>query len=336
MIEVSIIIPIYNSEKYLRKCLDSIINQTFQKIEIILVNDGSKDNSLNIMNEYKAKDRRIKVINQENQGQGEARNNGIKIACGNYITFVDSDDWIAENHIENLYKILINNNADISVCNMAMIMEENLKNIKSKMFTFEEMTGKDAIKELLLDKQLKSYPWGKLYKKAIFIENNIFFPKKMFYEDLAIILQAFFFSNKVVFSNNYSYFYLQNSDSSTRKPNINNLWDRLKALEMIKTFFIEKNVFDKYKCDYKHLCLFHLYLLVHQISNWNLNVKFNEVIQPVLILMDEEILSAKIINATQLDNKIKKDLILLSKNQYLYKYYWLIRKLMRNIKNIVK
>lgn len=336
MIEVSIIIPIYNSEKYLRKCLDSITNQIFKNIEIILVNDGSKDSSLKIMNEYKTKDERIKIINQANQGQGEARNKGIEVACGNYITFIDSDDWIAEDHIENLYKTIINNNADISVCNMAMVMEKNLKNIKSEAFIFKEMTGKDAVRELLLDKQLKSYPWGKLYKKAIFIENNIFFPKRMFYEDLAIILQAFFFSNKIVFSNNYSYFYLQNSDSSTRKPNINNLWDRIKALNMIKAFFVEKNVLEKYKSYYKHLCLFHLYLLVHQISNWNLNVKFNEVTQPILTLIDEEILNVEIINATQLDNRIKKDLILLYKNQYLYKYYWSIRNLMRKIKHIIK
>ncbi|WML36801.1 glycosyltransferase family 2 protein [Clostridium sp. OS1-26] len=336
MIEVSIIIPIYNSEKYLRTCLDSLINQTFEKIEIILVNDGSKDESLKIMNEYKAKDKRIKIISQENQGQGEARNNGIKIACGKYITFVDSDDWIAEDHIENLYEMAVNNNADISVCNMVMVREKDLKNIKLEMFTIKEMIGEDAVKELLLDKQLKSYPCGKLYKKIIFIENNIFFPQKMFYEDLAIILQAFFFSNKVVFSNNYSYFYLQNSNSSTRNPNINNLWDRLKALNMIKTFFIEKNVFDKYKYNYKHLCLFHLYLLVNQIDNWNLNIKFNEVIRPILILIEEETLSAKIINNTQLDNKIKKDLILLCKNQCLYKCYWLVRKFMRNIKNNIK
>ena len=113
MFEVSIIIPIYNAEKYLKRCLDTVVNQSFESLEIILINDGSTDESLRIMKEYKGNHNNIEIINQENSGQGEARNKGISIAKGKYITFADADDWLSENYIQVLYDALLKNNADI-------------------------------------------------------------------------------------------------------------------------------------------------------------------------------------------------------------------------------
>ena len=104
MTKVSIIVPVYNVEKYLERCLDSLINQTLTNIEIVCINDGSTDNSGKILDDYAAKDNRIKVIHQNNAGQAVARNNGLKIANGNYINFVDSDDWVDLDFIEKLYK----------------------------------------------------------------------------------------------------------------------------------------------------------------------------------------------------------------------------------------
>ena len=104
MVKISIIVPVYNTEPYLEQCLDSIINQTLEDIEIICVNDGSTDNSLSILEEYASKDNRIRIINQENKGQGFARNNGLKNVNGEYVLFVDSDDWIELNTCEALYK----------------------------------------------------------------------------------------------------------------------------------------------------------------------------------------------------------------------------------------
>jgi len=113
MEKISVIIPVYNTSKYLKRCLDSIINQTYVNLEIICINDGSKDNSLEILNQYKKKDDRIIIIDKENQGVSAARNDGIKNSTGMYITFVDSDDWLELDAIEILYKTLINEKVDV-------------------------------------------------------------------------------------------------------------------------------------------------------------------------------------------------------------------------------
>ena len=117
-IMVSLIIPVYNVEQYLKQCLDSVINQTFKDIEIIIINDCSSDNSLKIIKEYQQKDERIIVIDlQENKGQGNARNEGLKIAKGEYIVFVDSDDWVTNDYVETLYKAIIEYNNNITATN---------------------------------------------------------------------------------------------------------------------------------------------------------------------------------------------------------------------------
>ena len=113
---ISVIIPIYNVEQYLKECLESVINQTYRNLEIILVDDGSKDKSGKICDEYKNKDERIKVVHKENGGLSDARNAGMKIATGKYIQFIDSDDFIDKDMIETLYNLIIENEADISMC----------------------------------------------------------------------------------------------------------------------------------------------------------------------------------------------------------------------------
>ena len=123
MILVSIIVPVYNVEKYLERCLDSLINQTLKDIEIILVDDGSTDDSGNICDKYAKKDKRIKVIHKENGGLSDARNIGLSIANGRYLQFVDSDDFIHKQMIEILYNTIINNNADISICDFDKVYE---------------------------------------------------------------------------------------------------------------------------------------------------------------------------------------------------------------------
>ena len=162
---ISVIVPVYNVEKYLEKCIDSIINQTYQNLEIILVDDGSTDGSGKICDEYSRKDNRIKVIHKENGGLSDARNIGIKNANGGLIGFIDSDDYITENMFEVLQKDLRKYNADISSCDIQNVNEagECLKIIRvstegqtSKVFEREE-----ALK-LLLEDTIKSYAWNKL------------------------------------------------------------------------------------------------------------------------------------------------------------------------------
>lgn len=132
MSKVSIVIPVYNAELYISRCLDSIINQTYTDLEIICVNDGSKDNSLQILKKYQEKDERIFVIDKENAGVSEARNDAIKRSSGQYITFVDSDDWLEKDAIELMYKALIENNADVVRSNYYINKNENESFINDK------------------------------------------------------------------------------------------------------------------------------------------------------------------------------------------------------------
>ena len=130
---ISVIVPIYNMENYLEKCLDNLINQTLKEIEIICINDGSVDNSLKILKNFANKDNRIIILNQKNQGQGIARNNGIKIARGEYIGFCDPDDWIELNMFENMYNKAIQNQADIVECDFISHYEHRNKIKRNKL-----------------------------------------------------------------------------------------------------------------------------------------------------------------------------------------------------------
>ena len=165
---VTVVVPIYNTEKYLRRCLDSIINQSYSNLEIILIDDGSIDNSSKICYEYSINDHRIKIIRQKNAGVSVARNVGIRNATGQYITFVDSDDYIANDMVEILLHTIRKYNADISMCGMIrtsdkrnnMIDEDN----STVIYTQEEFV---KVMLRITGNRIVHYPWGKLYKKEV-------------------------------------------------------------------------------------------------------------------------------------------------------------------------
>lgn len=332
-VKISVIIPVYNASKYIDKCITSLLNQSFNEFEIILVNDGSDDGSLEIIKGYSEKFNNVICINQKNMGQGEARNKGIDIARGDYITFVDSDDWLSIECLQILYENIIKNNADISVCNMSKVREKDLGIEPSQLFLFDKLTGEEAIEQLLLDNKLKSYPWAKLYKKSLFIDNNVRFPARMYYEDLAAIIQVFLYTKKVVFSEHYGYFYLQTEQSSTRTPNPKNITDRLKALLMVKNSLVGANKYEVYNDKYINFCIFHLYLMLSSINKWNLNISFKKVINDVAKLIDKEIIDLDVINSTMLDDDIKRDLIIMIKNKVLYKIFWNYKRIKRKLIN---
>lgn len=208
---ISIVIPIYNVEKYLTRCIDSVINQTYSHLDIILVNDGSKDNSGNMCDEYKNKDFRIRVIHKKNGGLSDARNEGIDIALGQYITFIDSDDFVATDYVEFLYKIIMENDADISGCYHRKFFDEQkikLDESKTKNYLFN---GEEAIIDLCYQKLITNSAWGKLYKMKLF--KDIRYPVGRLYEDLGTTYKLFLLSEKVVFSLVEKYYYFQRNDS---------------------------------------------------------------------------------------------------------------------------
>lgn len=148
---ISIIIPVYNIEKYLSRCIESVLDQTYQNLEAIFVNDGSTDNSLKILEEYQKKDKRIKIINKENAGSGAARNDGIEQSKGEYLAFLDSDDWYEKDFLERLYKNLKENNSEIAMCNPKMVYnnKERNKNINTyQLYILMEICGGIHIKKI--------------------------------------------------------------------------------------------------------------------------------------------------------------------------------------------
>lgn len=209
---ISLIIPCYNAEFSLEKCLKSVIEQDYPTLEIIIIDDGSTDNSSKIYEEFQRKYQRIKIIKQENAGVANARNKGIKIANGEYLCFVDSDDWVEKNYCSELYRLLISESADIS------IIEASYENLDGEII-FQKPTssekvfdGNRALVLLLEDKVLQSHPWGKLYKVSFL--KNINFPENLkCFEDYSTLFKVFDKAIKVVKSNEKLYHYIQHDDS---------------------------------------------------------------------------------------------------------------------------
>lgn len=215
-IEISVIVPIYNSEKHLKKCIDSIINQTFKDIEIILIDDGSTDNSLAICRELKKDDERIIILSQMNSGPSHARNLGIKMAKGNYIIFVDSDDYIDSKMFDEMYYKMIDGKFDMVMCGYDIVDLNKTYHIKSKFFGEYYLDEKNVFLEQLYtsDYDIISSVWNKLYKKNIIDKNNILF-------DCSLIRAEDFWFNfsylknikKVYVLDKYFYKYVQNDTS---------------------------------------------------------------------------------------------------------------------------
>lgn len=211
---ISVIVPVYNVEKYLNKCIDSIINQTYKNLEIILVDDGSTDNSGKICDEYAKKDNRIIVIHKENGGLSNARNAGIKNSQGLYTSFVDSDDYILPNMIDRLYKIMIQNQADISICNFTRSKEE-MKEETTKKICIEKYSQEDYLKKYFKIKYqgCEYYAWNKLYKRELITPDQ--YPQGLTSEDVLGTYKAILKAKKIVKTNEVLYVYRINEESIT-------------------------------------------------------------------------------------------------------------------------
>ena len=207
---ISIIIPVYKVEKYLEKCIESVLKQTYTNLQIILVDDGSPDNCGKICDEYAKKDPRIEVIHKVNGGLSDARNVGIAKAKGKYIGFVDSDDYIKEDMYEILINLIKEYDADVSICNLYDVIDGK-EYIRNNENGIQEYSRLEILKEVLLDKNIQSYAWNKLYKKELFDEIKYPIGKK--YEDIGTTFYVFEKCNKIVVTSEPEYYYLKRSDS---------------------------------------------------------------------------------------------------------------------------
>lgn len=209
---VSIIVPCYNVEKYLDKCVESITYQTYTNLEIFLVDDGSKDLTPKICDKWAANDPRIKVIHKQNGGLSDARNVAIEKVKGRYIVFVDSDDYIANNHIYSLYKMIIEYSADISIQNCQPYLENTTQITNNDVpYSVNCVNSEVALEIMFYQKQYDNSAWAKMYKTELF--ENIRYPYGLLYEDLPTTYKIILKANKVVYSNYRSYFYLLRENS---------------------------------------------------------------------------------------------------------------------------
>lgn len=244
--KVSIIVPVYNVEKYLRRCMDSIINQTLEEIEIIAVNDGSTDSSLSVLQEYENKDKRVKIINHMNLGVSYSRNIGIDVSTGKYILFVDSDDWISKDMCEEMYNKALENKSDIIMCSYVREFdshskEKNFGLDKEKVYEKEdiELLNRRLIgpigDELTNGEGLDSLGtiWAKLYKSDLIKnDNHRFIDLKEIgsAEDTLFNIVIFKNARKITFLNkSYYHYWKGNSNSITGgyNPNLRNQWNNL-------------------------------------------------------------------------------------------------------------
>lgn len=215
---ISVVVCVYNGEKYLARCLDSLINQKYKRIEIVLVDDGSTDMSGSICDEYAKKDDRVRTIHQPNRGLAGARNVGIRESCGEYLAFCDADDVVTEYYIENLYTALKETNADMSVCaykycknNYEIEAGSACEKKQIKLVDKEECLERSFYQD-----QMYTTVWGKLYSKKALV--GVVYPEGKLYEDIPAMYQMIFNCDRFALIPNTDYYYIINDESLTNKP----------------------------------------------------------------------------------------------------------------------
>ena len=231
---ISIIVPIYKSENFINKCVDSILNQTYNNIELILVDDGSPDNSGKICDEYSKKDSRVVVIHKKNGGTCEARNEGLKKVTGKYLMFVDGDDWLSSDCVEYLYNLLIKNNAEMSMSDSVFTTRNLNQNKEDKI---RILTPEEATCEILYVKTPVG-PWNKLYSMSVIKKYNLSFSVKWFGEGLYFSAMNAQLSKKIAYGHKKVYIYRKNNPNSG--TTIKNVQNGLNALDNIK--YIKNNL----------------------------------------------------------------------------------------------
>ncbi|HHX70707.1 MAG TPA: glycosyltransferase, partial [Gallicola sp.] len=214
MKKISVIVPVYNVEKYIDRCINSLVNQTYPNLEIILVDDGSLDNSGEICDAYAKRYSNIKVIHKDNGGQSSARNEGLRVATGEYIGFVDSDDWILPDMYEHLYKILNEFNCELSMCQRLNIRNEHeaVRALASAKYNIFEG---NKIMETYLTSDMLSV-WNKLYKKSLFDDNR--FPEGKIHEEIYLLYKVLKRAKRIIISKSQKYCYFLSETSTTRSP----------------------------------------------------------------------------------------------------------------------
>mgnify|MGYP004474824189 CR=1 FL=1 len=241
---ISVIVPVYKVEQYLDRCINSLVNQSYSHIEIILVDDGSPDRCYQICEDWAQRDLRIKVVHKTNGGLSDARNMGLEIAGGSYICFVDSDDYVAKRYIEVLYNLISNNHTEMSAVSYKEVFsvkqEKDDNIIKEELITVFD--GNDAIRQLFSNNTFSNYAWNKMYKRELF--ENVRFPVGRKMEDLGTTYKLLLNAKRIAYSTEVLYYYYQREDSILHKVNLDFYRDK---------FLLSKERYEKIQSIYPEL-----------------------------------------------------------------------------------
>lgn len=265
---VSVIVPIYKVEEYLDRCLSSITQQTYKNLEIILVDDGSPDACPEMCNAWKEKDDRVVVIHKTNGGLSSARNAGIDVAAGDYVAFVDSDDYIANDMIETMLNAAVRHDVEVACCGRIRVTEH----ARVEMFTLPKeqiLSGEEALKQLLTGDSIEEAAWDKLYKRSVFREKR--FPVGEINEDVVQTVKILGDCGKIVHVGKALYYYCENKNSITTSKYSPKKKIYLKHLDEIKLYLSENysQLLHYYFCLETRYCQCLLYLLLDNKETYN-------------------------------------------------------------------
>lgn len=243
---ISIIIPVYNVEKYLEKCLNTVKNQTFKDFEALIINDGTPDNSMKIAEKFVNEDKRFIFFNKPNGGLSDARNFGLERAKGEFVVFIDSDDYVDKDYLKVMYEGCINNNADMAYCRF----KHYYPRTGIKVISLNPKKGvydrDKALDMLIRDNLMHSYAWNKIYRKSLFIDNDIRYPK-MYFEDVATSIRLLCNANRIVVSDKYLYFYVRHPGSIMSTMNAKKINDLILSLLINRNYIQYSGDYDKFE-----------------------------------------------------------------------------------------
>lgn len=329
MPKISLIVAAYNIEDYIERCIESLLKQTFTDIEIVIVNDGSTDGTLNKIESLIKNDNRVKLINKENEGVVEARRTGFINSTGEYVLFIDGDDWLDTKACQKCYEKLLEDSYDILYYGY-YIAYDNEKNIKVEIKE-EILNEKQFLRELLLV-NVKGCMWTKVIRRSYLIDNNIDFPKGIIYgEDLAMSVDIACYKPKVVTLNEQFYYYYQRENSITNSKLTNQAFHIINALDYIKECMINKNLFEEFIEEYNYLVyrnLFYSFITCNnEVNNLHKELYDNWIKRNIKINKNKYIIAHK--NKSPSNEKIR--ILLYASN---YKFGRLFVKIRNFIKRI--
>lgn len=315
--KISIIVPVYNVEKYLCNCMDSLVNQTLADIEIIAVNDGSNDRSWDILNYYKKRYRdKVKAYKIENHGVGYARNYGIDRAAGQYIMFVDSDDYIECSMCKELYEKAQKEGDDLVICGRTEVFEDDQKikaRIKQPSYSLDGTNFKLSDHKSVLT-LISPYPWDKLFKRSLIA--NFRFPENIRFEDLAFVYQVIHKAQNIGVLNKPLYYYRRTSQGGFLNSFTNQALDIIKSFELLFCYMEDNGLLESYKEELTYICARHFF--VRYLGCFAAKNKGNLLLKKQLINETQDFLDSK--TPLWRDNHYLEDILpdALKRNKNLY------------------